>query len=157
VLANAIAALRHSPEWKGVLAFDEFALTPIPLRPAPWGPSPLGTWSDQEDRLTTDWLQRKGILVDVTIAAQAVQTVSKDRSFHPVRRYLESLSWDGVERLGRWLTIYLSAQNTRYSRAVGARWLVSAVARIYRPGVKADSCLILEGPQGSKKSTALKT
>ena len=62
-----------------------------------------------------------------------------------------------MERLDRWLTIYLSAQNTNYSRAVGARWLVSAVARIYRPGVKADCCLILEGPQGSRKSTALKT
>ena len=157
VLANAITALRHAPEWKGVLAFDEFALSPIALRPAPWGPVPNGTWSDQEDRLATDWLQRKSILVDVTIAAQAVQTVSKDRSFHPVRRYLESISWDGVERLDRWLTIYLSAQNTNYSRAVGARWLVSAVARIYRPGVKADCCLILEGPQGSRKSTALKT
>jgi hypothetical protein len=26
VLANAIAAFRHAPEWLGVLAFNEFAL-----------------------------------------------------------------------------------------------------------------------------------
>lgn len=44
-----------------------------------------------------------------------------------------------------------------YSYAVGARWMLSAVARIYRPGAKADYCVILEGPQGIKKSTALRT
>ena len=158
VLANAITALRHSPEWQGVLAFNEFLLTPMAMKPAPWGPvSNTATWSDHEDRLTAEWLQRKGILVDVATAAQAAQTVSKDRSFHPVRQYLESVAWDGVNRLDTWLTTYLGVEDSNYARAVSARWLISAVARIYRPGIKADCCLILEGPQGSNKSTALKT
>ncbi len=157
VLANAITALRHSPEWQGVLAFNEFLLTPMAIKPTPWGAVSNATWSDHEDRLTAEWLQRKGILVDVGTAAQAAQTVSKDRSFHPVRKYLESIAWDGINRLDTWLTTYLGVEDSNYARAVGARWLISAVARIYRPGVKADCCLILEGPQGSKKSTALKT
>jgi len=104
VLANAITALRHSPDWQGVLAFNEFLLTPMAIKPAPWGPaSNTAAWSDHEDRLTAEWLQRKGILVDVGTAAQAAQTVSKDRSFHPVRQYLESIAWDGVNRLDTWV------------------------------------------------------
>ena len=158
VLANAITAFRHAPEWKGVLAFNEFELAPTIMRRRPGTPLAGGnSWTDQEDRLAADWLQRNGILVDVNTAAQAAQTVAKDHSFHPVRQYLDSVHWDGVQRLDKWLSIYLGAEDGNYTRAVGARWLISAVARIYRPGVKADCCLILEGPQGIKKSTALQT
>jgi predicted P-loop ATPase len=158
VLANAISALRYAPEWKDVLAFNEFDLMPTAIRATPWSHTAVGqSWTDQEDRLTADWLQRNGILVDVGIAAQAAQTVAQDRTFHPVRNYLERIAWDGIQRLDRWAATYLGSEDTNYTRAVGARWLLSAIARIYRPGVKADCCLILEGPQGSKKSTALKT
>jgi predicted P-loop ATPase len=158
VLANAITGLRHAGEWKGVLAFNEFNLMPVTVSTTPWGALPNGNaWTDHEDRLTAEWLQHHGILVDVHTAGQAAQTVAKDRSFHPIRSYLESIQWDGLERLDRWLSTYLGAEDTTYAQAVGARWLISAVARIYRPGVKADCCLILEGPQGIKKSTALKT
>ena len=97
------------------------------------------------------------VLVSVEVAGQAVQTAARDHPFHPVKAYLQGLRWDGVERLDRWLSSYLGVDDTEYSRAVGSRWLISAVARIFRPGVKADCCLILEGPQGIRKSTALRT
>jgi predicted P-loop ATPase len=157
VLANAIAAFRHAPEWGGVLAFNEFGCGMVVLRPAPWGIVPKGEWTDHEDRLAAEWLQRQGVLVSVDVAGQAVQTAARDHPFHPVKAYLQGLHWDGVERVDRWLSTYLGADDTEYSRAVGSRWLISAVARIFRPGAKADCCLILEGPQGIRKSTALRT
>ena len=157
VLANAIAAFRHAPEWGGVLAFNEFGCGTVVLKPAPWGVVPKGEWTDHEDRLAAEWLQRQGILVSVEVAGQAVQTAARDHPFHPVKSYLQGLHWDGVERVDRWLSTYLGVEDTEYSRAVGSRWLISAVARIYRPGAKADCCLILEGPQGIRKSTALRT
>jgi hypothetical protein len=157
VLANAIAAFRHAPEWGGVLAFNEFGLGTVVLKSTPWGIVPKGEWTDHEDRLAAEWLQRQGILVSVEVASQAVQTAARDRAFHPVKTYLQGLQWDGVERVDRWLSKYLGTADTEYSRAVGSRWLISAVARIFNPGAKADCCLILEGPQGIRKSTALQT
>jgi len=118
---------------------------------------PKGEWTDHEDRLAAEWLQRQGIFVSVEIAGQAVQTAARDHPFHPVKTYMNGIQWDGMERLDRWLSRYLGTGDTEYSRAVGSRWLISAVARIFRPGAKADCCLILEGPQGIRKSTALRT
>lgn len=155
ILANAITALRQAPEWAGVLAFNEFSVSTVALRPAPFGEA--ADWSDHEDLLVCNWLQHAGIMVGVEVASQAVQSVGRDRSFHPVRDYLGSLKWDGVNRLDGWLPVYLGAETNAYTAAVGARWIISAVARIYTPGAKADCCLILEGPQGLLKSTALRT
>jgi putative DNA primase/helicase len=157
ILANAITALRLAPEWQGVLAYDEFRNNIIALKPTPWGVLAKDGWTDQEDRLTAEWLQHHRIFVSVEIASQAVQTVATERRAHPIRQYLDTLTWDGTLRLNRWLSTYLGVEESNYSYAVGSRWMLSAVARIYRPGVKADCCLILEGPQGIKKSTALRT
>ena len=123
VLANAIAAFRHAPEWGGVLAFNEFGCGTVVLKPAPWGIVPNGEWTDYEDRLAAEWLQRQGVLVSVEVAGQAVQTAARDHPFHPVKAYLQSLHWDGAERVDRWLSTYLGAEDTEYSRAVGSRWL----------------------------------
>lgn len=156
ILANAVTALRYAPEWEGVLGFNDFSLGVGMLKPSPWGGKAASAWTDQEDRLTADWLQHHGILVGVEVAGQAVQTVARDREFHPVREYLDSLKWDGTKRIDGWVSLYLGVEHNEYAAAVGARWLISAVARIYKPGAKCDCCLILEGPQGAGKSSALR-
>jgi predicted P-loop ATPase len=157
VLANAITALRLAPEWDGVLGFNEFSLAIVALKPPPWpGGRAGGDWTDHEDRLTADWMQHHDIYVSVDVAGLAIQTVAKEYSFHPVRQKLDSLKWDGTKRVDCWMSLYLGVAPSPYANAVGSRWLLSAVARVYEPGVKADCALILEGGQGLMKSTALK-
>ena len=98
-----------------------------------------------------------GLLVNPEVARQAALTVARDHSFHPVREYLEGLMWDGSPRLDSMLTTYFGVKESPYTMAVSACWPISAVARVFDPGCKADQVLILEGRQGSKKSTGLRT
>jgi predicted P-loop ATPase len=160
VLANAITALRNAPEWAGVLTFNEFSSDVVLQKAPPWldGNSSASTdWVSNDDILATNWLHHQGIFVSSEVTGQAVEAVARDRSFHPVQTYLKSLEWDGLHRLRTWLQDYLGVEPSPYAAAVGSRWMISAVARVFEPGCKADCCLILEGEQGIKKSTALRT
>ena len=88
---------------------------------------------------------------------RAVQAAARHNSFHPVRDYFEARAWDGMPRLDTWLIDYFHAEDSPYIRAIGPRYLISSVARIYQPGRKVDHMLVLEGPQGKQKSEALRT
>jgi len=128
-------AFRHAPEWGGVLAFNEFAYGTVALKPTPWGIVPKGEWTDHEDRLAAEWLQKQGILVTVDVAGQAVQTAAREHPIHPVKTYLHGPQMGRSTTRGHpgFLRIF-GAEDTEYARTVGSRWLISAVARILRPG-----------------------
>jgi putative DNA primase/helicase len=155
ILANAITALSGAPEWSGMLSFNESAVRVEANRPTPWGKS-AGHWADNDDRRTAEWLQREGIFVSSSLAGEAVQTVAMMDRRHPIRKYLAALPWDGKKRLDRWAATYLGAGKD-IANKFGRLWLISAVARVMRPGSKADCCLVLEGKQGIGKSSALRT
>ncbi len=86
----------------------------------------------------------------------AVTKVVDDRTYHPIKNYLESLpAWDGKERADSFLINYLGADDTPYVRAVTRKMLCAAVRRIYHPGTKFDTLLVLVGRQGLGKSTLI--
>ena len=74
---------------------------------------------------------------------------------HPIREYLNALKWDGVKRLDTMIIDYLGAEDNELTRAVTRVQMTGAVARVMRPGVKFDYCLILQGAQGLGKSSLL--
>jgi predicted P-loop ATPase len=156
-LENALVALEYAPEWKQVLHFDESALQVVAKAPPPWDcravPFP---WRDDDDVRAAAWMQRQGIMVSKEVTGQAIQTVARVFPFDPIRKYLSELIWDRVARINDWLTLYLSVDSSDYARAIGSKWLIGAVARVFKPGCKNDTCLVLEGPQGLLKSTALR-
>jgi predicted P-loop ATPase len=155
-LRNVLHALRHAAEWRDVLAFDEFAIRTIAKRSVPWGDRTGQQWSDDDDIRACAWLQQVGVPANVGVVGRAIQTIARENPVHPVREYLSALDWDRTPRLDRWLMRYLGADDSPYVRAIGSRFLISAVARVFKPGCQADQMLILEGPQGILKSSVLR-
>ncbi|TPQ46736.1 P-loop ATPase, partial [Prosthecomicrobium hirschii] len=158
--ANVITALTADEAFAGALVFDEFRQEIVVNRRLPWDEhdhARTRAWSDADDVRCAEWLQRREINVAPVVVGRSVAAVARDIRVHPVRDYLRALRWDGVPRLERWTLDYLGADDTALARAFGSLWMISAVARVMRPGAKVDHMLILEGPQGARKSSALKT
>ena len=164
-LANVLHILAKHPDWQDTIAFDAFAETVVlkkspPMReqdrPAVYA---VGDWTDEDSARTAAWIATNcGFEPSLEMVEQAVATVARKRTVHPVKAYLEALSWDGMERLPTFLETYFGTDRSAYARAVGLRWMVSAVARIYTPGAQCDYMLVLESEkQGIGKSTAVRT
>jgi predicted P-loop ATPase len=157
--ANVETVLLNHPRWRDVLWFDEFAARPMVRRPPPWEPNlPRDQWRERplvDDDLirAAIWMQRNGVMVPEQRIKGAVDVACRTRTEHPLRAHLDGLQWDGTPRLDQWLPAYVGAEATDYHAAVGARWMIGAVARAYRPGCKLDTALVLEGAQGIGKSS----
>ena len=85
----------------------------------------------------------------------ALQIKCLENSHHPIKDYFDSLKWDGVQRLEKILIDYFDTEDTPLNRAIGLIFLVAGVRRIKNPGCKFDTMIVLEGGQGTGKSTAL--
>jgi putative DNA primase/helicase len=156
---NVMLALRSHPQWHGVLGFDEFAQRLVKRRPAPYDlpGSTSSEWSDVDDTRTAAWLAyAEGMVVSSPMVAEAVNEVARARPFHPVLEWLRSLKHDGIARIDTWLTDFFKIEDTPYVRLVSRYFLLGMCRRVLEPGVKFDYCLVLEGEQGLRKSSALR-
>jgi len=171
-LSNTVAVLSRHQEWRGVIGFDAFSGRIMKRRPPPFSGEP-GEWSDFDDVRAQLWIEEKfGFEPKKQTLMDAVLATADRGRYHEVRQYLDGLAWDGKRRMNFWLIEYLDsgplmeAQDTpedrkrkdntlTYIMEAGRMWLLSAVARIYKPGCRADHVLILEGAQYIGKSSAL--
>jgi predicted P-loop ATPase len=165
-IVGSAANLRHIllgvDDVKGLFAFNEFSHRVELTRAPPWQersgikyPRPA---VDVDYTRLRVWLED---VVEVSFpkddVGALVWSLADLQAFHPVRDYLEGLTWDRTPRLDTWLVRHGGADDTAYVRAASAAWAISAVARAYRPGCKVDSMPVLEGEQGIGKSTLLRT
>lgn len=86
---------------------------------------------------------------------QKIKHMAWTNGFHPVKDYLNGLTWDGVPRIDTWLVEAAKVDDTPYARAVSSIMLIAAVRRINSPGCKYDEMVVWEsGLQGTDKSSA---
>lgn len=147
--------------WKGVLAYDAFGNTEVIRKPLPWRDRERSRrsyepWLGADDKRLLHWFAKTyRITTGKTLIQNAFAEVVHKNSFHPLKSYLESTEWDGVERAERLFPVYLGAPDTHYTRQVTRKMLLAAVSRVFHPGCKFDQILVLIGPQGVGKSSLL--
>jgi len=156
-VANAIEALKAmQPE----LQYDSMKGQRQMLDPY-WLQQEYVTAGEAVDGRTLSMLQgffikRFGLELSPGRIKEAVDTLTFANVVNPLAVWLDGQVWDGTPRLDTWLTQYGGVEDNPYTRAVGRSTLLGAVARAYVPGIKFDTMLILEGPQGTYKSTMVK-
>lgn len=162
-VANAVCILTWHPEMAGRIRRNKLSgavdTNEFPFDDSEGGKK-TGAWTDHDTyRLIAKILRIPDLLLvefGRDIMEAAVEIVADTNAYHPVRDWLESLDWDGVERLPSWLMTYMGAAASEYTSVVGVRFMVSAVARAYDPGCQVDAVPIFEGTQGVGKSTSMR-
>lgn len=153
-LRNLTIILENDPNLKP-LVFNQL-LDGMEIKgDVPWK-HPSKFWRDADDAQLISYVDTHYGTFSARNYDIAVTKVSDDRSYHPIRAFIEQLpEWDGIERVDTLLIDYLAAEDTPYVRAVTRKTLCAAIKRVLVPGSKFDSMLVLNGPQGVGKSTLI--
>ena len=151
-LSNMAIIIRNDVNFKNIV-YNQFKFSIDAIGKLPWKQIKAG-WSDADMACAKLYFERVyKIWSPIKFKDALLAVTSSERIYHPIKEYFKTLKWDGVERLDTLLVDYLGAKDSEYVRAVTRKTLCAAVTRIYKPGTKFDSILVLCGPQGIGKST----
>ena len=151
-MANIAAIVSHDENLKSIV-YNEFKGCIDVIGPLPWKQVKPG-FNDSDVANAKLYFERiYGIWSPTKFKDALLAVVAAERIYHPIKNYFAGLTWDGVPRLDSLLIDYCGAEDNPYTRAVTRKTLCAAVARVYEPGRKFDSILVLSGPQGIGKST----
>lgn len=151
-IQNMICVMENDPNLKGRLwqnLFSGFAMVSGGL---PWNRK-ADQWGNTDDANLRVYMEEKyGLTGKDKLKDAVVATLTRHKK-HPIRDYLDSLTWDGTPRLDRLIINYIGAEDNDLNRAMTRKHFVAAVARVFKPGCKYDYCLVVSGKEGIGKST----
>lgn len=153
-IANMVLILENDPALKGHLFYDQLRESIGVRGGLPWDRRATN-WSNRDDANLRGYFEQVYSIQGKDRIKDAMDIVLTRHREHPIREYLNALKWDGVKRLDTMIIDYLGAEDNELTRAVTRVQMTGAVARVMRPGVKFDYCLILQGAQGLGKSSLL--
>ncbi len=150
---NMCRILRKHPEFQGRFRYDKFKNSLEIFENSKWR---IFEDNDQvnvqtEISILFPYFGRVG----KEMIFDAMVKVAKENSIDSALDYVKNIRWDGIARVDNWLSTVYGCPKDSYHIAVGSNWLKGMVKRIVEAGCKFDYVLVLEGPQGSKKSTSL--
>lgn len=138
--------------WQGRIWWDSFLER---VQTDAWGI--VEPWTDQHSSKVCRWMQSVFELPTTSSdrVHEAAMTVARDNPQNVLTDWLSALTWDGAPRLAQVLALGFGTRADNYHIKVGECWMLSLVARAFRPGCKVDTMPVFEGSQGAGKSSAL--
>jgi len=151
-LGNLLLIMKNDPKLQGI-RYNRLANQIYGDDALPWE-RPYQSWRDADMAQLVAYVDKTYGTFSSRNYELALTKVADDRAYHPIRDYLDNLpEWDGIQRVETLLVRYFGAEDTEYTKMVTRKTLAAAVARIYQPGIKFDSMLVLNGQTDLGKST----
>jgi len=155
LIMENVCRLLESDEYKGKLRFNDFSHSTEVL-------DPEGNWSDMTDGdiynlqrwMSSDYHFLAKVSRDMV--TNAMLAISRNVRVNPPQDYIRELVWDKKPRLDTWLNDAFGAPVDKLYASIGSNWMKGLVKRVLYPGCQFDEVLVLEGGQGTRKSSSLR-
>lgn len=154
-LANVAAAMQAPERFSGCEIRHDRFLDEIMISPV--GRNEWRPYRDADGVELRLRLEQGGFRpIGRELIRDVVLHVAERNQFDSAQIWLASLPvWDGQDRIANFLPRVFGCINSNYHTAIGLYVWTAIAGRIIKPGVKADMAVILYGPQGIGKSTAI--
>ena len=153
-VTNAVTILSYDPLLKDGFWFNELTQRIHVLKEMGWPRTNTGeSFCDNDLYNAHLYSCRVYGNFSVKIIEEAIKIVANRHSYHPIRDFLNSLEWDGVERIRYALHHFLGGEQSDYSGEIMRFVMMGAISRVFKPGVKFDYMLCLVGEQAVGKSS----
>ena len=152
-IKNCLTVFQHDPLLSGAIAYNLLTDRTDIVKPIGYERSPSSSMTDTDMKYIRLYLEENYDLTSEKKIMDAADLAAHQNSYHPVRDYLSSLTWDGTERIRYCLHHFLGAEADEYTFQALRLFLLGAIHRAFRPGCKFEVMLCLVGGQGAGKST----
>ena len=151
-IRNCLTVFQRDPLFRGALRLNLLTEQIDIVKPLGWERTST-TLTDMDMNYLLLYLEENYGLTSEKKVQSAIKIVANENRYHPVRDYLNSLQWDGTERIRYALHHFLGADTDEYTYEALKLFLMGAIRRVFRPGSKFEVMLCLVGGQGAGKST----
>ena len=151
-IRNCLTVFQNDPKLEGAIRYNILTERIDIVKPL-WWSKPTTTLNDTDLNYLMLYLEDQYTLTSEKKIQKAISIVADCNKYHPIRDYLNSLEWDGTERIRYALTRFLGAEDSEYTYQCLRLFMLGAISRVFKPGCKFEVMLCLVGGQGAGKST----
>ena len=151
-IRNCLTVFQNDPLLSGAIAKNLLTERTDIIKPIGYNRTGTAITDTDMNYLLLYLEETYGLTSEKKIAA-AIGIVANENGYHPIRDYLNGLSWDGTERIRTCLHHFLGADSDPYTYEALRLFLLGAIHRAFHPGCKFEVMLCLVGGQGAGKST----